>query len=343
MVSIIVPVYNPKKVFLDRMINSVLCQTFHDFELLLIDDGSTDESLKICTDYALRDSRVKVFHKENGGVSSARNYGIDVAGGELILFSDDDDYMYPDFIENMATFIRGGQLLISGFLELDENEDFQNVVRQKVVSKIVEGNSIDDIRDKFDDLDLGWQATVWNAMFRKDIIERFHLRFRNIASEDELFFNEYLSHCASIRRIDYQGYLFIHHKGSQGHSHKYIAGLDFILLSDKIYGNIVKHFDLETCRNSHRYLEALKEKLAIRLCCYLLKGYHEDTKESYKTRLRIWGEVRKIQLGYNPEKTSCQKNYNLILNICKTRIYYFLDLFILLAVRIKDKTNNVIA
>ena len=81
MVSIIVPVYNTEK-FLHRCIDSILAQTYTDFELLLIDDGSKDSSGAICDEYAAKDARVKVFHKENGGVSSARNLGLDNARGE---------------------------------------------------------------------------------------------------------------------------------------------------------------------------------------------------------------------------------------------------------------------
>ena len=91
MVSIIVPVYNVES-FLYDCIKSVLCQDYDKFELLLIDDGSTDSSGAICDELAQKDSRVRVFHKENGGLSSARNYGIDNALGDYVIFLDSDDY-----------------------------------------------------------------------------------------------------------------------------------------------------------------------------------------------------------------------------------------------------------
>ena len=90
MISIIVPVYNAEK-YLHRCIDSILSQTFADFELLLIDDGSKDKSGAICDEYAVKDNRVRVFHKENGGVSSARNLGLDNACGEWVTFVDSDD------------------------------------------------------------------------------------------------------------------------------------------------------------------------------------------------------------------------------------------------------------
>ena len=91
-ISVIIPVYNAEK-YLYRCIDSVLVQTFTNWELLLIDDGSKDSSGVICDEYAAKDARVRVFHKENGGVSSARNLGLDNARGEWVAFVDSDDYI----------------------------------------------------------------------------------------------------------------------------------------------------------------------------------------------------------------------------------------------------------
>ena len=104
-ISVIVPVYNTEK-YLHRCIDSVLAQTYQDFELLLIDDGSKDSSGAICDEYAARDSRVKVFHKENGGVSSARNAGLAIASGDWIMHLDGDDWIEPDMLERL---IRKGE------------------------------------------------------------------------------------------------------------------------------------------------------------------------------------------------------------------------------------------
>jgi glycosyltransferase involved in cell wall biosynthesis len=99
-ISIIVPVYNAEK-YLSQCIDSILSQTFTDFELLLIDDGSSDNSAAMSDEYARKDSRIQVFHKENGGVSSARNLGIDKAQGEWITFVDSDDRLAGNFLEQL--------------------------------------------------------------------------------------------------------------------------------------------------------------------------------------------------------------------------------------------------
>lgn len=113
-VSVIVPVYNVEK-YLHRCIDSILTQTFTDFEVLLINDGSKDRSGEICDEYAKKDSRVKVFHKENGGVSSARNVGLDNARGDLICFCDSDDFVTKDWLALFVKNIDGYDAVITGF------------------------------------------------------------------------------------------------------------------------------------------------------------------------------------------------------------------------------------
>ena len=115
-ISIIIPVYNKSK-YLRTILSEVSNQSFKDFECLLIDDGSKDNSGEICDEFALKDNRFKVFHIENGGVSHARNWGLDRAKGEYITFIDADDEIYHDFIENLFTCISksGADIAISGY------------------------------------------------------------------------------------------------------------------------------------------------------------------------------------------------------------------------------------
>ena len=113
LVSIIVPVYNAEK-YIDRCIQSVLCQSFSRWELLLVDDGSTDNSGAICDEYAFKDDRIKVLHKENGGVSSARNDGIRLSCGTWLTFIDIDDYVQDVFLERLVNEIIDVDLIVSG-------------------------------------------------------------------------------------------------------------------------------------------------------------------------------------------------------------------------------------
>ena len=107
MISIIVPVYNAEK-WLERCLDSIVAQTYTDWELLLIDDGSTDDSATICDEYAAKDERIRVFHKENGGVVQARRIGVEQSHGEFIYFVDSDDAILPDTLEMMCNYMTNG-------------------------------------------------------------------------------------------------------------------------------------------------------------------------------------------------------------------------------------------
>lgn len=117
LVSIIVPVYNTEK-YLNKCIDSILNQSFKDFELILVDDGSTDKSGTICDDYAKKDSRILVIHKENGGQATARNAGLDIASGEYVGFVDSDDFIEPEMYEAMLSAIdnTGAEIAMCGKL-----------------------------------------------------------------------------------------------------------------------------------------------------------------------------------------------------------------------------------
>lgn len=108
MVSIIVPVYNVER-YLARCVDSVLGQTYPSWELILVDDGSFDRSPAICDEYAERDGRIKVVHKKNGGVSSARNVGLDMMRGEYVTFLDSDDYWHPCYLEILLNLVEEKQ------------------------------------------------------------------------------------------------------------------------------------------------------------------------------------------------------------------------------------------
>ena len=117
-ISIIVPVYNVEK-YIHQCIDSILLQTFTDFEVLLVDDGASDHSGSICDEYAHRDSRIRVFHQENAGVSVARNKGLCEAIGEYVTFVDSDDWIKPDYLNELYKCLlernRGKGLILGSF------------------------------------------------------------------------------------------------------------------------------------------------------------------------------------------------------------------------------------
>ena len=105
LVSIIIPVYNVEQ-YLDQCMETVLGQTYSNLDIILVDDGSKDKSSQMCDEYVAKDKRVKVLHKENGGLSSARNKGLELAKGQYIIFPDPDDYLEKDYIQTIINTIK---------------------------------------------------------------------------------------------------------------------------------------------------------------------------------------------------------------------------------------------
>lgn len=148
-ISVIVPVYNAEK-WLRRCVDSILAQTFTDFEVLLIDDGSTDGSGAICDEYAIQDQRVRVFHKPNGGVSSARNLGLDSAQGEWMTFADSDDYIESNMLVRMIKKINDEQadIVIADYFETSKDRDIkvsqnlQSLKSEDLISGLLQGHII---------------------------------------------------------------------------------------------------------------------------------------------------------------------------------------------------------
>ena len=125
-ISIIVPVYNVEK-YIRRCLDSIAAQTFTDWECICVDDGTPDASGKICDEYAQKDGRFVVIHKENGGVSSARNVGLDVAKGEYVTFCDSDDWVEKEMLEVFynTALKNDAEVVISGFRTTDEHGNYQ--------------------------------------------------------------------------------------------------------------------------------------------------------------------------------------------------------------------------
>lgn len=199
-ISIIVPVYNTEQ-YLPRSINSVLNQSFTDFEVLLIDDGSTDGSSNICDFYAEKDSRVRVLHKENGGVSSARNLGLDNAKGEWVCFVDSDDELFHDGLQIMVDGVcEEIDLVMAGY----ENYDFDGNLLYSIDirdSRIISAD--EGAMEMYSPRDYRFQGYVWSKLYRLNVIKNRHLCFAEdlIFSEDRLFVTQYI--CSNISRIYY--------------------------------------------------------------------------------------------------------------------------------------------
>ena len=194
MISVIVPVYNAEK-YLHRCIDSILAQTFTDFELLLVDDGAKDRSGEICDDYAIKDSRVKVFHKENGGVSSARNVGLDNAKGDWISYIDSDDWIAKEYLSNLWNHAKTGVDLVVSFPTYIYSDGTSR--RPQYSPKFVDEHNFEDI---FVEHSMHQNTSPWSKLFKRAIIESGNIRFCEdmYIGEDLLFLYTYMLHTVNI-------------------------------------------------------------------------------------------------------------------------------------------------
>lgn len=210
MISIIIPVYNAEQ-FIAETIDAILCQSYSDFEIIAIDDGSSDSSYEILRKLCTKDERVKVFHQSNAGVSAARNAGLSLAQGEYICFVDSDDIVETDYLEKMYCAIENSDLVICGFKR-------RNLITNNIVSKLPpvinlsEGCSakkfISDL--KFEDKGIVLNY-LWNKLFDKKIICDANLKFdeRLSLGEDFVFNCEYIKRCKIISTVQASLYIYI--------------------------------------------------------------------------------------------------------------------------------------
>lgn len=228
-ISIIIPIYNSART-LCRCVDSILKNGYNDFEIILVNDGSTDNSLDICNSYSLQDTRIKVINKLNGGVSSARNLGIEHANGEWITFIDSDDWVGRNFLSCISYVSNDINLVLCNFSILGECE----IQEKKYPPKIVRNQDFIDDLHKYilDDIMLG----PWSKFFKKNIIQENNIRYDDKIKwgEDRLFVLNYLSYINSFMFSGCGTYMYVLPPKTSTML-KYHANLDMILeLSNKI-------------------------------------------------------------------------------------------------------------
>ncbi|WP_216696880.1 glycosyltransferase family 2 protein [Anaerostipes faecalis] len=208
LISVIVPVYNVEQ-WLERCIESICRQSYHNLQIILVDDGSTDNSGKICDRFALTDSRVLVIHKKNGGLSDARNAGMLQAKGEYISFVDSDDWLESLFYENLFFVIQKYDCDIVG------------CEYQKKKEQILETTDISNISEQVFDrtsamsalIDNRIQQVVWNKLYKQKIIEDIFFK-KGKYHEDEFWSYQVFARAKTYVSIDYIGYNYFQRENS---------------------------------------------------------------------------------------------------------------------------------
>ena len=232
-VSIIVPVYQVEK-YIRQCVDSILAQTFTDFELILVDDGSKDQSGKICDEYARMDTRVKVIHKENGGAADTRNRGVNQAVGNYVMFVDSDDYLAPTMLECLYRNILNENADITAcnylyFFENDRKKDFATNVQSEVLT----GTEIFYYRKN--ERNYGFWTVVWNKLMKREIVGKVKFRSGKYY-EDEFWANEIYQMDIKIVTIPECLYYYRQHENSTMRQKKIARSLDLIeAYQERIY------------------------------------------------------------------------------------------------------------
>lgn len=274
LVSVIVPVYNPGEHF-EKCVESIIGQTYSNLEIILVDDGSTDGSEKLCDEFAKKDSRINVIHQPNGGVSNARNNGLKKCKGDYVCFVDSDDYIENNMISIAVSHIfeEGCQLVTFGYTKELPNGKIKDITMPHITERAN--------YKVFDDyVCRGYSLHVWNKLIKKDIIIKyFNENYKTC--EDMLFssqfYNGYVKTCITSD-------VLYHKTGdnlSKNYSDDYLQGINLIL--SKVRKNLdcplnkIPHF----C--AHLYL----------LCMSCIASKNEEDK---KIVLNTSRNLRKVLL-----------------------------------------------
>ena len=241
-ISIVVPIYNVEN-YLPQCLDSIMFQSFQDWECILVDDGSKDGSAKICDEYVQKDNRFSVIHKPNGGVSSARNVGIEQAYGEWVFFSDADDTLEPDALESLYNGNNENlSLVMGGYTRVSETGAIFETQETDLTKKISEEEAI---KELYNPSNYSYQGYLWCKLLRLDLIKKNHLSFNEQVyfNEDRLFLIQYL--CRTSGEVLYftkPVYNYVVRSNSamgslkNGYNKKYLSDFDaFVLMKSEVF------------------------------------------------------------------------------------------------------------
>ena len=315
LISIIIPVYKVEK-YLKECVDSVLNQTHKNLEIILVDDGSPDNCPKICDEYAKKDSRVKVVHKENGGVSSARNTGIDVSTGEFIMFFDSDDWIERDLCEKaMTTMINNNNdVVFWTYVREFQNNSSIKIIYDKDTSfgenecKNLYRRIIGPLgKELFHPENLEVLSSLWNKVYKSDIIKNNNIRFFDInkigASEDGLFNIEYFKY---VKSASYINRAFYHYRKTNENSITFNHSEDFFERWLLFFQMIYKH--IQDNNLSEEFYKALDNRISLCVLQLALVAVRRNTTfsdkckeiQKYLNNSIVETASKKLELKYFP-------------------------------------------
>ena len=255
-VSIIIPVYNVEN-YLRSCLDSVLSQTYKDFEVLMVNDGSTDSSGAICQEFAERDSRFHYFEKENGGLSDARNYGLDRAKGHYITFLDSDDFLFEDYLENLyhASRLSDSDITIGGYCRFGDSNFYFYNDRFKSDSLV----SLKDFQaiqylDSMLDVTFLTFSTAWGKLFKRELFSELRFPYGKYAEDQFLIWKLYMK---ADKIYVFNGASYVYRMNPSGLSNIFtLKHLDYIdALEERIKDTKdIEGIEIQNSFNMYRYV-----------------------------------------------------------------------------------------
>ncbi len=310
LVSVIVPIYNVED-YLPKCIDSIICQTYKNIEIILVDDGSPDSCGQICENYKKKDSRIKVIHKENGGLSDARNAGISIASGCYYIFIDSDDYIHECMIEILVEGVvsTGSDIAVCSFGNVKEDDKIDNHSRIDTGSYKLISEDIDRLSyfygDKYTEFTVAWNK-IYPASFFKEIKYP-----KGKIHEDEFTTYKLLELAKKIAYIDVPLYYYVSRSSSimgEEFSLKRLHRLDAIsermdhYLSLGKYDWYEKNLFLYRIFYVRYYKAVQKQKMDIDILKEYFKTYKKSVlKNILKTNISIKKKLGYIYLALFPD------------------------------------------
>lgn len=298
--SIIIPVYNVEK-YLNQCVDSILRQTFHDYELILVDDGSPDNSGAICDEYARKDARIKVIHKENGGLSDARNYGTREASGEYIVYIDSDDYLSEEsFLQEIRDVATNDSDLIlykykkyyedSGkFSEVGFNFPAQEELKDKdtgyVLKRLVETDS--------------FYCAAWMKAIRRSVLVDNVIEFKKgILSEDQEWYYHVVL-CAKRFSVINKPFIVYRQRSGSITSTTGSKNMKDNIQLIEFWGNTIQSMDMDECKK-FALMSSLGKLYANLLIAFT--SLNANDKRKYKGDLKKLSWLMKYDLNPRTKK-----------------------------------------
>lgn len=326
--SVIIPVYNSEK-FLSRCIESIINQTFLNMEIILVNDGSTDNSLTICKEYAEKDGRIKVIDKKNEGSGPTRNMGIEVASGEYLVFPDSDDRMELDAYERCIEVIENSNvdLLVFG-MKTEVYTDSLNQVERIVQDKIPEREyqTVEEFRNNwtwlYQNMDMG---SPCNKIYRKGIIDKYKLRFPNLRRmQDGVFNMYYYDKITSFKSINQNYFVRTWHEKEFQRKKMPVNFVDCAITHHRTLEEMLKRWGVYNIQDILFFNEAFSETIMTAEMDYL-----PSEKPTFG---EIWNYIKKINANKYIHDFYCE--YNKVKKLRKREVAMMRKWDLLLAIEL---------